>query len=495
MMPNESETDAEAKFHISRNLWSAVLLLLVSATVGCGGLSTQYGDSSGRSGKQSLNGFGALRESYKNAGFQHRDVSRLSNRVLKNDALVWTPRQFNGFSPRVTRWIDRWLAQGDRTLVFVIPDSGSETDYWIDASKVAPPEQRLEYRRRVAKSINQRIQSRLNRNAAISNGWFAATPLPTGHTITELNGEWVDPIGTNTDDPASYTIEYEIEPFSKSKPAKAAANTTAGGAAAATPGTTPTPAATPAIPVIASDNEITNTPVTLQPLLQDQSGMTIVAQVQSKRWQGSKIIVVAGGSLLTNYAFTKPLAIELADQLVLASLPPSASPPSAGFISVDAQSLPVSESKPGVPKASGWELLTTWPMSLVTVHAALLGLVICLMLLPSLGRARHIRYSVKGSFGDHLDAVAALMNRAGGEQFARHRISEYMRRIHGETQGPWVLPEPEHQAIPAPAIHPHLPGSSPPPGLPDPPAGGHTPSSSQATRSLDPTDSDTTANS
>lgn len=491
MRPTKFRPHAEAMAGNSRNPWIILLSLLISATIGCGGLSTKYGDSSGRSGEQSLNGFGALRESFKNAGFQHRDVSRLSNRVLTNDALVWTPTHFNGFNPRVTRWIDRWLTQGDRTLIFVIPDSGSETDYWIDASKLAPPEQRLEYRRRVAKSINRRIQSRLIRNAAVSNGWFTSSPLPTGHPITKLDGEWADLFGSETSQSGSYTIEYEIEPFSKSKPAKAAANTTTGGAAAATPGTTPTPATA----VVVSDNEITNTPVTLQPLLQDQSGTTIVAQVQSKRWNGSQIIVVAGGSLLTNYAFTKPLAIELADQLVLASLPPSTPPPSAGFISVDPQSLPVSESKPGVPKASGWELLTTWPMSLVTVHAALLGLVICLMLLPSLGRARHVRYSVKGSFGDHLDAVAALMNRAGGEQFARHRISEYMRRIHGETQGPWVLPEPEHEAIHRPAIHPTTTESSTPPGLPDPPAGGHTQPSSQTTRPLDPTDSDITANS
>ncbi|WP_345682371.1 hypothetical protein [Novipirellula caenicola] len=461
-------------------------------------MSTKYGDSSGRNGTQSLNGFGALRESFKNAGFQHRDVSRLSKRVITNDALVWTPASFSGFSPRVTRWIDRWLAQGDRTLIFVIPDSGSETDYWIDASKLAPPEQRLEYRRRIAKSINRRIQSRLNRSATQSNGWFTTTPLSAGHPLTELDGEWSETIALESGETNSYTIEHQIEPYSKPKSAKKSANTTTTATtttATTTQGTTTQGTTTQGTTVFVGDNLVTDTPVTLRPLLQDQSGTTVVAQVQSNRWNGSQIIVVAGGSLLTNYAFTKPLAVQLADQLVLTSLPPSSSSPSAGFISVDPLILPVSESKPGVPKASGWELLTTWPMSLVTVHAALLGLVICLMLLPSLGRARHVRYSVKGSFGDHLDAVAALMNRAGGEQFARHRISEYMRRIHGETQGPWVLPEPAHETIHSPALHPATAKSAPPPGLPDPAAGSHTPSSSQTTRSLDPTDSDTTANS
>ena len=34
------------------------------------------------------------------------------------------------------------------------------------------------------------------------------------------------------------------------------------------------------------------------------------------------------------------------------------------------------------------------------------------------------------------------MNNTGGEGYARARISDYMRRMRGETTGPWVLPEP-----------------------------------------------------
>ncbi len=462
-------------------------LLLTSVTIGCGSLATHYGDSSGRNGEQSLNGFGAFRQAFKNAGFEHRDVSRLSNRVLKNDVLVWTPSNHRSFDPQVTRWLEQWLAQGDRTLVFVIPDSGSEADYWLDASKLAPPEQRLEYRRRAARSINQRMQWRLNRSTPVSNGWFVGTPLPQSHTIEQLGGSWAGAIGEELDGSHSYTVEWAIEPDANGTSAPpttaAAANQNSTGPVSPQSNNPP-------------NSSITSTPVSMQPRLQDQSGTVIVAEMQSKQWSGSQIIVVGGGSLLTNYAFTKPFPRSLADQIVsVAVKSTTSSTPRAGFISIDAQSLPVSESKPGVPKASGWELLTTWPMSLVTVHAALLGLVICLMLLPSLGRARHVRYHAKGNFGDHLDAVATLMNRAGGEGFARHRISEYMRRIHGETQGPWVLAEPEHATAsgPPPLETPSAVSHSP--GLPAKPTAGHTHTAIDTHSSLDPTDSDTTANS
>ena len=35
------------------------------------------------------------------------------------------------------------------------------------------------------------------------------------------------------------------------------------------------------------------------------------------------------------------------------------------------------------------------------------------------------------------------MRRSGGETFARRKISDYMKRLRGETSGKWVMPEPK----------------------------------------------------
>ena len=125
---------------------------------GCAEISTDYGKTKGHSGYKSLNGFGALRTSYENSGFRSRDVSRLSDRVMRTDVIVWTPQVLGAVNPPVTRWFERWLSRGNKTLVYVVPDSGSEADYWIEAAKLALPEQRLEYRKRAAKSINERMR-------------------------------------------------------------------------------------------------------------------------------------------------------------------------------------------------------------------------------------------------------------------------------------------------------------------------------------------------
>ena len=108
--------------------WMVATALLILLCSGCSRLSTDYGNTKGVSGRQSLNGFGALRKSYERTGFRSRDVSRLSDRVMRTDVIVWTPQILGTVNTDVTRWFERWLGLGGRTLVYVVPDSGSEAD-------------------------------------------------------------------------------------------------------------------------------------------------------------------------------------------------------------------------------------------------------------------------------------------------------------------------------------------------------------------------------
>ena len=217
------------------------------------------------------------------------------------------------------------------------------------------------------------------------------------------------------------------------------------------------------------------------------------------------MIVVGGGSLLTNFALSRPEHRELARRLVAESVgrnrggggdesdtgddTATEAPPGgneiaagddsaarrAGFLTSDWQGVRVSESKPGVPRASGMELLTVWPLSLVTTHAVMLGVVVCLMLIPVFGRPPRFRHRRTNRFGDHLDALAALMNKTGGETFARERIAAYMRRVRGETVGPWVQP-PADAGTASPEPEPPEP-ESPEPASPEPESAGAVPAS------------------
>lgn len=423
----------------------ALVLACLAAVSGCSDFSVEYGPTTGHAGRTSLNGFGALRSTFEQAGADSHDVNRLSRRVARNDVIVWIPTQLDTVPTDVGRWFDRWLGRGGHTLVYIVPDSGSEVAYWRSATPLAPPEQRLEYRRRAARGTGRRLAERLNRSSVRVHDWFDIKPLESLAPAAPLGGPWVEQRSVAARPPVRVAGESPPPSGGSATPLEVAFEITAADEAASAGDAPPPAAATGGQPPPKRPSaRPTDTPsdsVELKPLLRSRGGELIVGQITSPGWRDSKILVVSGGSLLTNFAFTQPWNRQLAAQLATASPTASSDSFHAGFLTSDRRHIPVSEAEAGPPQASGMELLTVWPISLVTMHGVILGLIACLMLMPIFGRPRHLRHRHQGRFGDHLDAVAALMNKAGGEAFARLRISQYLRRVRGETSGPWVLPE------------------------------------------------------
>ena len=430
--------------------WIAVCVL--SALSGCdGGLRTDYGPSKGILAKRSVNGFTTFREAFNQAGFSQRDLSRLTERARRASVVVWTPTHPTGIESDTSRWFERWLQIGDKTLIYVIPDSGSEADFYRAARPLASPEQRLEYRRKYAESLIAEHQWQLQRTALPSNGWFAVLPK-VQRTVVEVADQaaakeagWKDDIASSEARRFEWVLEQDD-----------ADNSAQQGAVIWQP-------AGPGSPPWSAGNSIsrTKTAVDFQPILRSDDGDTLLARVTSKKWGGSQILVVAGGSLLTNYGLTHPQNQRVADGLIESSIQTlidgevidpemrliaDGSEPQVAFSTANGV-LTISERIGEIPRASGAELLTVFPISFVTIHIALLGFVICLMLMPVFGRPRPIKRGVLTHFGDHLDAVATLMRRRGGEAFAKRRISDYMKRVRDETSGPWVLEEPAHPAV------------------------------------------------
>lgn len=445
-------------------LWRTTLLVSVLSFAGggCGGPETKYGASSGRVGRVSLNGFGALRRAYGHADVRTADVRRLGDRVAGHDIIVWTPEAAGTITEPVGRWFESWLAAGPRTLVYVLPDSGSEAEYWIAATELAPPNRRLEYRRRSARGMNERLAWRIRRGEAYDEGWFRVEPLERRIPLDEPSG------------PGDAAVEFRVSAIG---PAEASSRPP-GGSARAGRGMSTGPSSTNF--VFTSETWKSSAEPRLETLAGTASGVPAVARVTSDRWPRSQILVVAGGSLVTNFAFSRPANRELAGRLIAASVAGKAGPSapaamtekgqelSAGFLTSGRDGVRVREARPEVPQATGMELLTTWPLSLVTIHAVILGLIVCLMLAPVFGRPRRFVPTSSGSFGEHLDAVAALMHQTGGEAYARRRVSDYMKRVRGEIAGPWVLAEP---ATPEGVRRPGPDPPQPPPASQTRPAG------------------------
>ncbi|EMI46552.1 hypothetical protein [Rhodopirellula sp. SWK7] len=439
----------------------SIVSLMSLVVSGCMGFDTEYGASTGASGQQSVNGFGAFRTLLEQAPdeipapdaseaaspreMKTRDLVRLSVREEQNDAIVWVPNEWAPINETsVRKWMERWLAQGNHTLVFIVPDGGSTEEYFHVAAEVATPKQRLEYRRRLAREINERLLTDAGRENIRVKDWFAADALPYRVRLSDRRV-------------CDFDLEPYVEPRSRSAAAsgnelseldwgKGSDDDNDGEQSDA-----------------AGDTAVEPETRRFDPLLQEtvsvpggKSSLTTLLRIMDERWGNSRILVVASGGLLTNFAMTSDAAQEIAKTIrdeirSAASKTDEESSDSAlrvSFLASDQFPIPISTVKPGIPKSKGWELMTEMPLSLINMHVAFLGVVLCLMLLPVFGRPRRVRYNRVTHFGNHLSAMATLMRRGGGKEYAQERISQYLRHVRGETSGPWVLPEP----VPSPSV-------------------------------------------
>ena len=426
------------------------LLIFVCLTLaGCSGFMTEYGESDGVQGSKSLNGFGAFRTAIDEAELPQditiktRDLSRLSSRAERFDTIVWIPKVWPPANQTaVTTWMNRWLRKGHKTIVFVVPDGGSTEAYFREAASIAPPQQRLEYRRRLAKLINDRLLEDGQRRDVKLADWFIAEALPyrrilsdrriADYDLVEAPSKEIAPDDSELDMGAIEMEDIDDEQLLAEIDELLNMSEHEGSAAKI---------------------EIVN-PVQFESLREepakvsaDGKPLTTLAHITDTRWGDSQILVVASGGLVTNFAMTAAPANELVNDIVesIRTTADGDKMLEIAFMSSDQAPIPVSNIQPGAPVATGMELLTTWPLSLVTMHGVFLGVVMCLMLLPVFGRARQVTYNRTTHFGNHLSAMAALMRRpdrkVDGTVFARLKISQYLRVVRGETAGPWVLPE------------------------------------------------------
>lgn len=409
------------------------LLLLISiALAGCTRFDAEYGASDGASGTQSLNGFGAFRTALEQAPAADaaeiltRDAARLSGRESQSDAIVWIPTDWPpGNLLEIQDWLDQWLTQNQRTLIFIVPDDGSTEAYFREAASFAPPQQRLNYRRRLARLINERSLAEAERSDVSLGRWFTAAALRYNASLPDRQRA-----DFSLQESKVHLVGSTSPTHSQALPRRAA-----------------------------KSRNFVRTPVAseeledfrFEPLMRatapgptGPASLTTLARITCDRWNDSQLLVVASGALVTNFAMTgtagRKLTNRIRDEIQLAGDAGAGQAIEVAFLSSDDRPILVSDSEPEVPRTRGWELMTEMPLSLINLHVAFLGIVLCLMLLPVFGRPRRVLYNDPTHFGNHLSAMATLMRRSGSTTYAKLKISEYLRHVRGETSGPWVLP-------------------------------------------------------
>ncbi len=417
---------------------AAALLLLVGCTQH---LDPQYGESGGKAGL-GINGFGMLRRSFEINGWKTQTVRQLGQRAKSLDALVWTPNDFHGRPAETITWLQDWLADQPRTLIYVLPDEGSSQQYWEQTRAAAEPSQRLEYQRRYARAVSEAMngpfQPGYGSETRIAHLWFQATLRSGDLPRWQILPHGTAPLTTSTSSqpPASFhqwldiwdTSDYKIEDKELQQQ------------------------------VLISDDQ--NVPLLVR--LTTPSADDAEAAAPTPYWIDSvdalrrhresiqyglgqsQVLVVSSGSLVNNFALTTtPSGRSLAERLLAAADQQTPGRPrSIGFLLTGPYGATVNDSTSSNPSGvTGTEFLTVWPLSVVTLHLALLGLVACLIMVPIFGRPRQLPQRVTNDFTDHLRAVGALLSRTGGVAFARQKVRDYQRTVRGDSS--ITTPQPE----------------------------------------------------
>jgi hypothetical protein len=367
--------------------WLRLLFIMLSlvAITGCGGgeLDSTYGQSLPRYLPTSVNGTDVLAGMFQAAG--HEVVTRrmlITSRFAKVQTVVWFPNEFSAPGEEVCEWFDQWLAEEPgRTLVYVGRGYDAEPVYWRKAAELVPQERRAPYisEQAIAELFFRRRLGDSERE--LECPWFKIERVTPGRA--ELaRGPWVD------------------EADRKLEPQKAELDFSDW--------------LVPVGPVRA----LVDTPV--HPLVWRQS-------VDTGRGD-SQLIVVNNGAFLLNLPLVNHEHRTLAAALVAAVTAPG----EVVFLESGPGDPPIDPPAAGSPLA---RLFGAWPLNVILLHLAALGIIFCFARWPIFGRPRLPAAETIADFGKHVAAVGRLLARSRDWAYAQSHLPENFDQAKADAAG------------------------------------------------------------
>jgi len=366
----------------SRAIPPWLLALACLAPLGCGWpaeIDTTYGRSRGAS----INGTSAFADLIRQRGGEVRTALRLNETVAGWADVLVRFAPYSGPPDRdEARWMTGWLNEGrGRKVVYVARDYDAAPEFWNRMVANLPPGTPAETADRVR---NKRDSAATwvgdlppkSKTPARAEDWFAVDPKPPAPAPCKaLEGPWAEGVDAVT-------------------------------------------AAVPRHEAFKVDQE--------DVLLSGDGGP--LAMTWTLDQHGSAVLAVANGSFLLNAALLnrarRPLAIRAVDWI---GPGPGQGPRKVAF--VDGSNV-LAAGDEDSPSGSPLHLLQVPPFGWIAAHLAGFGLLLCLSLAATLGRARPAPSGEVGRPSAHPEALGALLARTGRADFARDLLETYRRWRH-----------------------------------------------------------------
>ncbi|MCU0710810.1 MAG: hypothetical protein MUC43_02040 [Pirellula sp.] len=155
----------------------------------------------------------------------------------------------------------------------------------------------------------------------------------------------------------------------------------------------------------------------------------LISIVSKPRWNGSRIVLIANASLVSNLSLTYD-----GNRMIAKRLIGTFSPGRVGFLSQQQDPI-VSDGESG---ATGLASLLTAPVNLLAAHLVFLGLIALFYLWPIFGRPAELPTPSTQSFSLHINALGSLLHKTGDEFYARTTIADYFKQVKKDHNSVWA---------------------------------------------------------
>lgn len=423
---------------ISRGSRLPALIALAMLIAGCGRdeLDTRYGRHRLTGESASVNGTDVLAGMFTEAGHDvHFRRTLVTSEMENADIVVWTPDSDAAPSDEVCEWFDTWLTEySGRTLVYVGRDFNAGAIYYDFLNK-----HRLRLKGKTTAGPKQPEQSK-SKQAEVKKDAPMAKPVaksePAAEAKSEVTkdkdvgedttkGEAADKTSSKKDDKKSDEDEDERRDsiWFKYQPGDVKQVRTLGGPWAQ------------GIDAAKSEIELRTRLVPHEDVeeLLTSEGDLIVSSESKSHWDESQIIYVDNGSFLLNLPLVNHEHRELAGKLVAAT----GEPGHVVFLESGKGGPPID---PPHTDNSVWTLFAAWPLGVMLLQLAAVGVLYCFAKWPIFGRPQQAPPDSAADFTKHVTAVGQLLARTKDRQFALERVAPGEASSVSLTRRPPTLP-------------------------------------------------------
>ncbi len=416
-------------------------------------LSTQYGLSEGTDAKVSPASVSLFRNMCNADGRTTLVVRSLSPRAMdKLKAIVWSPDSFGPHQAETMVWMDRWLSSGDRTLIYVGRDFSPTADYWSQSAdkfsnsvNAYQDANSARQQQAIERTALDRMRAKIR--AKTATPWFVFDHSSAiEERVNKVKGPWSNALDASSARlfVRSYPIGYSDETLTpilkdfdresvdtSSKPANSAITKEYEFKWQTSDAT---------MLGFVKSLTVSDLPE-MECLLSTMDDRPLVAEVTKSEWRNSRVIVLSNSSLISNLSLTNFENLTIAKKLV-ETLPKQ----NIGFLTGVQD--PRVRKDDNSEQQKGFEMLTIWPLNVITLHAVFLGMLVLLAVFPIFGRAKQLPVKSTREFGQHIEAVGGLLFKSQDRFYALATIAEYFRNVRKEPTSAWANVEPAAQQEP-----------------------------------------------